>query len=464
MDKFICKGCGFSADKEDLKGLESVCPGCGNDLELEQSKKDSREEGEDDSSAYLEEIPDLSSAELYKEGKGALDSNNPDKAKQYLQKIIERFPDTHEARYAKLMISGIDRDTERSFDYSSMERLKPLFTGTASEYFRIWIVNTFLTIISLGIYAAWAKVRNRQYIYKNTLLDNKSFDYVANPVAILKGNLIVASGALIYFLTDLYNPVYSGAVVIAFYLFLPFLIFKSLRFFAHNSAYRNIRFRFRGTLGESYKTYLLYPVLIIFTLGLIIPYWAFQKKRFFFDNFAFGATVNSFRGQPGPFYKVYVVAFIIFAFAFFVINFIILLPVIGPVMGSNPEPPDMSKLMVPLMIMYAAMLFAITLFQQFIYAWETNYCWRHSNLGTLHFQSTLKAGRLFFIRITNILAIIFSVGLLIPWAKIRRTRYILDNLSVMTEGDLNDFHASSESDVSAFGDSATDMFDFEIGL
>jgi uncharacterized membrane protein YjgN (DUF898 family) len=34
----------------------------------------------------------------------------------------------------------------------------------------------------------------------------------------------------------------------------------------------------------------------------------------------------------------------------------------------------------------------------------------------------------------------------------------------MTEGDLNDFHASIESDVSAFGDSATDMFDFEIGL
>jgi uncharacterized membrane protein YjgN (DUF898 family) len=110
------------------------------------------------------------------------------------------------------------------------------------------------------------------------------------------------------------------------------------------------------------------------------------------------------------------------------------------------------------------MLISVTFFQQYLYSWETNYCWRHSKLGTLHFRSTLKAGRLFFIRITNILAIIFSVGLLIPWAKIRRTRYILDNLSLMTEGDLNDFHASLESDVSAFGDSATDMFDFEIGL
>jgi uncharacterized membrane protein YjgN (DUF898 family) len=395
---------------------------------MDKSTNDSSSEHEDDSSTNHEEIPDLSSAELYKEGKSARDNNNPDMAKRYFRKIIERFPDTHEACYAKLIIAGIDKEPERVYDYSAMQPLKPQFTGTASEYFRIWIVNTFLTIITLGIYAAWAKVRNRQYIYKNTLLDNQSFDYVANPVAILKGNLIVASGALTYFLTDLYNPVYSGIVVFVFYLILPFLIFKSLRFFAHNSAYRNIRFRFRGTLGESYKTYLLYPLLTPLTLGLIIPYWAFQKKRFFFDNFAFGTTTNSFRGQPGPFYKVYIVAFIVFAVAFFVMIFFVMFPFVQSMMNANIETPDLSSLIIPMIIIYAVMLISVTFFQQYLYSWETNYCWRHSKLGTL------------------------------------RTRYILDNLSLMTEGDLNDFHASIESDVSAFGDSATDMFDFEIGL
>ena len=33
------------------------------------------------------------------------------------------------------------------------------FVGTGSEYFRIWIVNLLLTIVTLGIYSAWAKVR-----------------------------------------------------------------------------------------------------------------------------------------------------------------------------------------------------------------------------------------------------------------------------------------------------------------
>ena len=40
-----------------------------------------------------------------------------------------------------------------------MEALR--FTGSGSEYFKIWIVNVLLTIITLGMYYPWAKVRNR---------------------------------------------------------------------------------------------------------------------------------------------------------------------------------------------------------------------------------------------------------------------------------------------------------------
>ena len=34
------------------------------------------------------------------------------------------------------------------------------FTASGSEYFRIWIVNLALTIVTIGIYSAWAKVRS----------------------------------------------------------------------------------------------------------------------------------------------------------------------------------------------------------------------------------------------------------------------------------------------------------------
>ena len=33
------------------------------------------------------------------------------------------------------------------------------FTGRGGEYFRIWVVNLLLTLITFGLYSAWAKVR-----------------------------------------------------------------------------------------------------------------------------------------------------------------------------------------------------------------------------------------------------------------------------------------------------------------
>ena len=35
------------------------------------------------------------------------------------------------------------------------------FTGSGSEYFRIWIVNLLLTFVTLGLYYPWAKATNR---------------------------------------------------------------------------------------------------------------------------------------------------------------------------------------------------------------------------------------------------------------------------------------------------------------
>jgi hypothetical protein len=62
----------------------------------------------------------------------------------------------------------------------SGEREAFVFTGEWTEYFKIWIVNVLLTIVTLGIYAAWAKVRKRRYFYANTKLFGHTFEYLAD--------------------------------------------------------------------------------------------------------------------------------------------------------------------------------------------------------------------------------------------------------------------------------------------
>jgi len=83
--------------------------------------------------------------------------------------------------------------------------VRPEFTGSAGEYFRIWIVNLFFTLITLGIYSAWAKVRKKKYFYGNTRFDGQTFDYFGQPVAILKGRIVAFIAFVIYaFVGELY--------------------------------------------------------------------------------------------------------------------------------------------------------------------------------------------------------------------------------------------------------------------
>src|SRR5207249_11793048 len=90
---------------------------------------------------------------------------------------------------------------------NAAERLiQPEFTGTAAEYFRIWIVNLFFTLATLGIYSAWAKVRKRRYFYGSTRLDGDSFDYFASPKAILNGRIIAVAIFAIYALAGELYP------------------------------------------------------------------------------------------------------------------------------------------------------------------------------------------------------------------------------------------------------------------
>ena len=341
------------------------------------------------------------------------------------------------------------------------------FTGSAGEFFRIWIVNIFLTVITLGIYNAWAKVRTRQYFYAHTRLAGHSFDYLANPVNILKGNLVVAVGLGLYYFTGSFAPEWNLLVVGAFYLIFPFLAYQSLRFRTRYSAYRNIRFGFHGTLGESYRMFLGLPMLIPFTFGLLFPYVLSRQKEYAFGNYAFGTTRTDYYGGAGQFYKVYLLAFLgggaLFAFLVSGMESLssTLVDMTGPVLGSY----EATLTATSMVLLYLLIVPLFLMIQEYIFVSITNYCWAETQLGKVSFRSTLEVGALVWLRLSNIIAIAFSLGLLIPWAKVRRTRYIVENLAVvMREGELDAFIADDSSRESSLGEVATDAFDIEIGL
>ena len=68
------------------------------------------------------------------------------------------------------------------------------------------------------------------------------------------------------------------------------------------------------------------------------------------------------------------------------------------------------------------------------------------------------------ILVTNMIAIICSLGLLIPWAQMRVMRYQLNRTWVDVSGGLNSVMAGQEEHVSSLGEEIGDVFDVDIGL
>src|SRR4051812_41240035 len=86
------------------------------------------------------------------------------------------------------------------------------FTGRTGEYFRIWIVNLFLSIVTVGLYSPWAKVRRRRYFYGHAWLDGSNFEYHGDPRVILRGRLIAVVFFAAYTLVGQYSHRLAAAL------------------------------------------------------------------------------------------------------------------------------------------------------------------------------------------------------------------------------------------------------------
>src|SRR5262245_47575569 len=168
--------------------------------------------------------------------------------------------------------------------------VRPEFTGSTGEYFRIWIVNLFFTLVTAGVYSAWAKVRKKKYFYGSTRLDGETFDYFGRPIVILKGRIVAFIAFVIYaFAGELYPEsrlVFLGLAVI----FLPWVVVRAYTFNARNSAHRGLRFHFTGTPKQAAGVYIGSFALAMLTAGLLYPLFVKRQKTFVISEHTFGLS------------------------------------------------------------------------------------------------------------------------------------------------------------------------------
>ncbi len=346
--------------------------------------------------------------------------------------------------------AGAPRPTN---DTGQTRQLALRFTGTAAEYFRIWIVNVCLTLFTLGIFSAWAKVRKKRYFYSHTLLDETPFQYLGQPIPILKGRLIAAALLATWYTATHYVVELLPVVLAAAFILAPWVAVRSAAFNARYSAFRNITFHFSGSYWNAAKVIYGWAIVSVITFGIGFSWWQQRIKHFMVTQTSYGDVSGQLSATGGQFFRTYFIAGLVFGLGAGVIG-----GVSAALFGSRF---DKSSVIVAItLIMYAVYVAAYA----YIRARVTNLVWNHTQLGWLRFRSHLGARRLLQLYTTNALAILASAGLLIPWATIRMLKYRAAHLSIATQSDLREFHGGGASTVQAAGAEVGDLFDFDMSV
>ncbi|WP_254448050.1 YjgN family protein [Ruegeria arenilitoris] len=348
------------------------------------------------------------------------------------------------------------------------------FRGTAKEFFGIWIVNLLLSILTLGIYSAWAKVRTKKYFYQNTYVAGRNFDFHATGKQILIARLIILVLVIASALLSII-PFLNIVLSLTLLMLIPYLLVKSLRFNAHMTSWSNVRFAFNGTTGSAALNYYLYPIIAILTLFTTWPFVARSVQRFHVNGHKFGQTPLYFDSPIKPFYTAMLAAFawvLVTVITLIVILqiFVAALTIIAAQMDSVAADTQLqffvgSTFQIITILTIGIVPFGIIPAVAIYQAMLRNTVYNYTILGENHrFYSDVSALSLLWIDMSNFVVVVLSLGLMLPWAHVRRASYLASHTTFVPGGPLDEFVGEITANVSAIGDAYGDIEGFDIGF
>ncbi|MGC6517924.1 MAG: YjgN family protein [Candidatus Puniceispirillaceae bacterium] len=326
-----------------------------------------------------------------------------------------------------------------------------VFSGGVGEYYGVVILNYLLTLITLGIYAPWAKVRKERYFHSHTEFLDEGFQYLATGKQLLAGRAVAFVLLIALSMAELI-PYVGVAISILFVLVaLPFILNRSVRFKARNVAWRDVRFGWHGGLGMAILVWMIYPVLSFVTLGLAQPLAARALRRHYADNHAFGGASFSADLGLGAFYAALgkAVFFALFLLALFGgIGGFIAYSLLGDMLVSVSSYEELVLILAILpdeqkaylALPFIGIAFALFMSGQYYFALVRHVMVNHLRLqGGIRFRSQLSGFKFAMLMLSNLLINIISLGFAHPYTIIRRYRYLVQAIEIRPIADMAGF-------------------------
>lgn len=376
------------------------------------------------------------------------------------------------------------------------ERHAIVFHGSGSEYFRIWIVNLLLTLVTFGLYYPWAKVRKLRYFHTSTEIGGHALDFHGHPRQMLRGFLLVGLLAIAYGAVAQISPVAEGLAVLVLAALWPALWRAALQFRLANTSWRGLRFRFTGSMGGAYGVLLvpllalavfgagigvaeslgdggpllaLLPLALVVALYAVLPYAWLRLKRYQHGHYAYAQHQTELRTTAGAVYGVFLRIAGVALLSFFALMVVIGVAAVAVGMnaaGASGSGRAIARALLgfaPLIVL--AVLLVQVLPRAYAVARTQNLLWSRTGNGHLRFESTLAVGPLAKLMLKNWLLVVLTLGLYWPWAAISMARLRLEAVTLRTRDSIDQFVAGTRAPGGdAAGDAAGDVFGIDLGL
>src|SRR5271167_1369300 len=189
--------------------------------------------------------------------------------------------------------------------------VKAAFSGDRGEFFRLVRNGTGLELITFGFYRFWLATDIRRHLWSHTSLDGDAPEYTGRGRELLIGFLfalaILGPIYLAYFLVGIeaerYKAFASVPLILFFYLFGQFAIYRARRYRLTRTVWRGVRFWMDGS-GWAYAARAsLWGLLAIVTLGLALPWREAALERYKMRHSYYGDLEGSFAGRGWELFK-----------------------------------------------------------------------------------------------------------------------------------------------------------------
>ena len=376
------------------------------------------------------------------------------------------------------------------------------FTASGSEYFRIWIVNLLLIVLTVGLYLPWAKVRKLKYFYSNTWVGGDALDFHGDPKKMLRGTLVAAAFLIVYSVGSNFAGWAAVIAAAAFVALWPALFWAAMRFRLANTSWRGLRFHFAGEMRGAYGAMMpplalaLLPfaiagamvdpgavsqagepgeppviafmvmslVMTVFFFGL--PYFLWRLKRYQHDNYAVGGLQTKLKADVGVLYGIFIKLMGISTLAVLAFVAVIALGAYTGIVGGKKGSGIGVAIVLGIAIVGILGIFVLNVLpKSYMQVRLQNLLWSTTGNDQMRFDSQLKLARYLPLQFKNYLLIFLTLGLYWPFAVVSTRRAQIEAMAIESRIDLDDLaQTAGAENPGAAGDMAADLFGLDIGM